>query len=184
LSSTGPATLTIGGQTIPPTASQTPTPSGSTTPIVTGTLTASPTALPPNTLNGQVLAGKKQVTIKLFDAANTLIASVSANPDGTFSITAPAGRYRVLATASGFLSAQGLFTIADENATTVQVIHLLAGDIDGNDIIDPLDALTIGMNYGAATPAAADLNDDGVINFLDIELLAANYRRPGPIIWQ
>ena len=184
LPSSGPATLTIGGESIPPTASQTATPTGSTTPIVTATLTASPTALPPSPLNGQVLAGKRQVTIKLFDASNTLIASVSTNPDGTFSLTAPAGRYSVLATASGFLSAQGLFTITDGNTTTLPAIHLLAGDIDGNDIIDPLDALTIGMNYGAATPAAADLNDDGVINFLDLELLAANYRRPGPITWQ
>jgi clostripain len=184
LLSSGPATLTIGGEIITPTASQPPTPSGSPTPIVTGTLTASPTALPPNTLNGQVLAGKKQITVKLFDAANTLIASASTNPDGTFSLTAPAGRYSVLATASGFLSAQGLFTITDGNATSLPAIHLLAGDIDNNNIIDPLDALTIGMNYGAATPAAADLNDDGVINFLDIELLAAHYRRPGPITWQ
>jgi len=31
----------------------------------------------------------------------------------------------------------------------------LAGDIDGNDVIDQFDALTIGMNYNAAAPAAA-----------------------------
>jgi hypothetical protein len=63
-------------------------------------------------------------------------------------------------------------------------ITLLAGDLDGNNVIDQLDALTIGMNYNAAAPAAADLNNDGVINVLDLELLAQNYRESGPTVWQ
>jgi Dockerin type I domain len=63
-------------------------------------------------------------------------------------------------------------------------VTLLAGDIDGNNVIDQLDALTIGMNYNTATPAAADMNNDGNINVLDLELLAANYRDTGPIVWQ
>jgi hypothetical protein len=64
------------------------------------------------------------------------------------------------------------------------VITLPAGDIDGNNIIDQFDALTIGMNYNAAEPSIADLNNDGIINVLDLELLAANYRKTGPVIWQ
>jgi hypothetical protein len=63
-------------------------------------------------------------------------------------------------------------------------ISLLAGDIDGNDVIDQFDALTIGMNYNAAAPAAADLNNDGVINVLDLEVLAGNYRETGPTVWE
>ena len=63
-------------------------------------------------------------------------------------------------------------------------VTLLAGDIDGNNVIDQLDALTIGMNYNTATPAAADLNNDGTIDVLDLELLAANYRETGPTVWQ
>ena len=39
------------------------------------------------------------------------------------------------------------------------------------------------MSYNGAEPAAADLNNDGVINVLDLELLAANYRLTGPIVW-
>jgi hypothetical protein len=58
------------------------------------------------------------------------------------------------------------------------------GDIDNNNVIDQFDALTIGMNYNAATPAAADLNHDGVINVLDLELLARNYRKTGPVAWE
>jgi hypothetical protein len=64
------------------------------------------------------------------------------------------------------------------------VITLLAGDIDNNNVIDQFDALTIGMNYNLASPAAADLNDDGIVNVLDLELLARSYRKTGPSLWQ
>jgi hypothetical protein len=40
------------------------------------------------------------------------------------------------------------------------------------------------MSYNTAVPAAADLNNDGVINVLDLELLALNYRKTGPVAWQ
>jgi hypothetical protein len=63
-------------------------------------------------------------------------------------------------------------------------INLLAGDIDGNNVIDQMDALTIGMSYNTATPSQADLNNDGVINVLDLELLAHNYRKTGPTVWE
>jgi hypothetical protein len=63
-------------------------------------------------------------------------------------------------------------------------ISLLAGDIDNNNVIDQLDAMTIGMNYNADTPTAADLNNDNVINVLDLELLARNYRETGPVAWE
>jgi hypothetical protein len=166
-----------------PTPTWTATPEVSPTPTFTDTPAASPTPLPAGTLNGQVLAGKP-VTIELYDATNTLVASVPANPDGTFSLTAPAGIYAVAAKAPGFLSAAGSATITSGGTTSLPNVTLLAGDIDGNNVIDQLDALTIGMNYNTATPAAADLNNDGIIDVLDLELLAANYRETGPITWQ
>jgi hypothetical protein len=108
---------------------------------------------------------------------------VAANANGTFTLSAPAGSYTVRATASGFLSAQGSATITSGSTNTKATITLLAGDIDGNNVIDQLDAMTIGMNYNAATPTAADLNNDDVINVLDLELLAQNYRETGPSAW-
>lgn len=60
---------------------------------------------------------------------------------------------------------------------------LLAGDIDGDFAINQFDALTIGMNYNTSFPVSADLNNDGIINALDLELLAKNYRKIGPILW-
>jgi hypothetical protein len=180
---------------VTPTATQStpdgsPTPTSST-PIGTATPTSStpvgsvtPTSTPanPGILTGQVLAGKP-VTVSLYDATNTLVTSVAANANGTFTLSAPAGSYTVRATASGFLSAQGSATITSGSTNTKATITLLAGDIDGNNVIDQLDAMTIGMNYNAATPTAADLNNDDVINVLDLELLAQNYRETGPSAW-
>jgi minor extracellular serine protease Vpr len=130
-----------------------------------------------------VLAGKP-VTVGLYNAANSLVTSVTANADGTFLLMAPAGTYTVSSTASGFLSAQGPATLVGGSTTTQPVVSLLAGDIDNNNVIDQFDAMTIGMGYNTSTPAAADLNNDGTINVLDLELLAQNYRKTGPIAWQ
>jgi hypothetical protein len=167
--------------TVTPTAIESPT----ATP--TATQIGSPTAtLPPSTsgaLTGHVLASDV-VTVSLYDAADTLVTSVTANVDGTFSLTAPAGTYTVRATATGFLSAEGAVTLTGGNTTTMPNVILQAGDVDGNNVIDQFDAMTIGMNYNASTPAAADLNNDGVINVLDLELLASNYRETGPTVWE
>jgi len=186
---TGPTPVESPTSTLPPVESPTPTitvpPLESPTPTLTFTPVASPTStpLPNGTLTGQVIASKP-VTVGLYDAGNLLITSATANPDGTFSLTAPAGTYTVRATASGFLSAQGSAILTGGSTTTKPVITLLAGDIDNNNVIDQFDALTIGMSYNTAVPAAADLNNDGIINVLDLELLAQNYRDTGPSVWE
>jgi len=157
---------------------ESPTPTFTSTPIESPT----PTALPNGTVTGKVIASKP-VTVSLYNASDELVTSVTANPDGTFSLTAPGGTYTIAATASGFLSAKGSATIPAGGTTSKPDITLPAGDLDGNNVIDQFDALTIGMNYNGTTPAAADLNNDGVINVLDLELLAANYRKTGPVAW-
>jgi len=155
-----------------------------TLPSTSITLTITGVVVEPvnGTLTGQVTAGKA-VTVSLYDAQDTLVTSVAANIDGTFSLMAPAGTYTVAATASGFLNAEGPAVVTANETATKTAVTLLAGDIDGNGVIDQFDALTIGMSYNTASPAAADLNNDGVINVLDLELLAANYRLTGPINW-
>jgi hypothetical protein len=137
----------------------------------------------PGLLTGQVLASQP-VTVSLYDATNTLVSSATANANGTFSLNAPAGTYTIIASASGFLSSQGSVTLTAGNTSTMPTISLFAGDIDNNNVIDQFDALTIGMSYNTAVPAAADLNNDGIINVLDLELLAKNYRKTGPVVWQ
>jgi hypothetical protein len=129
-----------------------------------------------------VLAGKP-VILDLFDADNWPVAVAFANADGTFYLTAPAGTYNLVARAPGFLSAMGPVTITEGGVTTKPEIRLLPGDIDSNFVIDWLDAVTIGMSYNTSSPPAADLNNDGIINVLDLELLARNYRKIGPVDW-
>jgi hypothetical protein len=184
------ATSTPDGSSTPvesptPTATQTSTPDGSPEPTSTSTPVSSPTAtpLPDGTVTGQVLAGKP-VAVGLYDTGDELVASVAANTDGTFSLTAPAGTYTILAVSSGSLSAQGSVTLVAGNTISQPVITLLAGDIDGNNVIDQFDAITIGINYNASIPTSADLNNDSVINVLDLELLAQNYRETGPLTWE
>lgn len=132
-------------------------------------------------VTGTVLA-MKPVTVTLLDEGSE--TSGAADGSGNFSIIAPAGSYTIIASAPGFLKAQGTATLTSGATTAMPTITLLAGDIDGNDVIDQFDALTIGINYNASSPAAADLNNDGTINVLDLEMLAANYRKSGALAWQ
>ncbi|MFN8426905.1 MAG: PQQ-dependent sugar dehydrogenase [Anaerolineales bacterium] len=178
-----PTFTPVPGASPTPTITFTPLPSLTPFPTLTGLPSATPTLPSNGSLTGQVIASKP-VTVSLFDGSNALVASVTANPDGTFSLSAPAGTYTVQAAASGFISAQGSAVITAGNTTTKPTINLLAGDIDGNNVIDQFDALTIGINYNSAAPAAADLNNDGVINVLDLETLAKSYRKTGPILWE
>jgi hypothetical protein len=142
-----------------------------------GSLTVTEVAVTNGTLTGKVLACKA-VTV----TAGT--ENVTVGTDGSFSWSAPAGSYSILAKADGFLSAQGSATLTSGNTTTLPQISLSAGDIDGNGVIDQYDAMTIGMSYNTSAPSAADLNCDSTINVLDLELLAGNYRMTGPVAWQ
>lgn len=153
---------------------------GTATPTITATIP--PATLAPTLLTGQVIASKP-VTIRLYNLDSTLAATIPANPDGTFSFSFAAGSYTVVASAEGFLNAQGPVTLTSGSTTTKPTINLIPGDVDGNNVINQLDALTIGMNYNGSTPTAADLNNDGVINVLDLQMLAAHYGQSGALAW-
>ena len=179
----GPVTST-------PTPVESPTPTSSTpvgSPSPAATQTSTPVSPTPGPGEEGLIAGtvtaSKPVVVNVYDANDTLIGSTATTAEGLFSIGALPGTYTVVATASGFLSAEGSATVTAGNTTTMPTISLLAGDIDGNGVIDQFDALTIGMSYNAATPSEADLNNDGVINVLDLELLAGSYRKLAPQDW-
>jgi hypothetical protein len=107
-----------------------------------------------------------------------------AGSDGKFTIIdIPVGTYTVEAKAEGFLRAVGSATITSGGTAKMPIITLLAGDINGDDVINEWDAMSIGMNYNGTIPSAANLNCDAVINVLDLELLAKNYRKTGPTAW-
>jgi len=153
-----PATITVGA------------------PVTTGTVTG-------------VVTASKPVTVTLLSGA-TVITSATAASNGSFSLTAPAGTYTITASASGFLTASstaGSVTITAGGTTTKATIALAAGDINtagtSANKIDADDVLTIGINYNKTTPTIADLNNDGIINVLDLQILAPNYGKTGPTAW-
>jgi hypothetical protein len=168
---------------IPPVGS--PTPPATAMPTQTFTPLPQPTA---TTISGAVITGQviasKVVTVRLYDPNDNFVAAVNANPDGTFRFDVAAGTYRIVATANGFLRIQGTVTLSNGETHAMPVIALLAGDIDDNNEIDQFDAMTIGFSYGTSEPPGADLNNDGIINIFDLELLAENYRATGPIPWE
>ena len=136
----------------------------------------------------------KQVTVNLYDSGNNLVGTAviaAGDPSHNFIITpVDPGTYNAEAKAEGFLRAEGSATITSGGTTTMPDLTLLPGDINGenssdaDDVINQWDALTIGMNYNGTTPTDADLNNDGVINVLDLELLASSYRETGPTVWE
>lgn len=177
--------------------SVTPSPT-SLTPVTTATFTPSPAAptvtsdpaLSPTpsggngAITGRAIASKP-VTITVYDANNTAVITVQAQQDGSFYIEVSPGNYTVIAFAEGYLRAQAAVPNLNPGITRILgQVSMAAGDIDGNNVIDQFDVLTIGMNYNLAVPAAANLNNDGIINVLDLEALARNYRKTGPTAWQ
>jgi hypothetical protein len=150
------------------------------TPIPTPTPPANPED---GQVRGQVIASKI-VTLSLYDSENSLVNSVSAQADGTFTLSAPAGEYTITAEAEGFIDALGNVTVTSGNTHIMQNISLLAGDIDNNNEINQLDAMSIAINYNTVSPAVADLNNDGIINLLDLEILSKNYRFSGVLNWE
>lgn len=178
-------------ETPTPTDTQTLAVSLTSTPPMLYTATVTSTSVP--TTSGTpapdvgIFIGKiyssKVVRIEAYNAENILVGAAWTEMNGNFEFYAAFGTNTVIARADGFLSAQKTTTITIGSTITLPTISLLAGDIDGNNIIDQFDALTIGMNYNSSLPTAADLNNDGIINVLDLELLAKNYRKTGPTVW-
>lgn len=150
------------------------------------TIESTPTTLiilePFGFIEGTVSANEP-VTVTLFDEQDVEIDSTTVDANGFFTFEVAPGTYLIRATAEGFLPAEGDPPVFSGITTQMQDISLISGDIDGNGVIDQFDALTIGMNYNGSNVPVADLNNDGIINVLDLEILALNYRANGSMNW-
>jgi YVTN family beta-propeller protein len=106
--------------------------------------------------------------------------------DGMFHIFgAEEGTFDIKADAAGYLSAICPNVPLTAPVTTLtNPALLLAGDIDGNDLVDIADATAIGVDFGkTGAGLSTDLNDDGTVDILDLILLAANFGKAGPQNW-
>ncbi len=112
-------------------------------------------------------------------------------PDGAFSI---AGGDVLNLKFPGYLSAQADIRVglelaqanvgSDSQSAGLGAITLLAGDVNGDEVIDILDLAYLATHY-QTDDSLADLNADGIVNILDLAMVAGNYRQQGPLTaWQ
>lgn len=115
------------------------------------------------------------------DAASVVAegTGLSANTDGLgnflFASLAP-GIYDFTADAVGYLPAYCVGKTVVGPQTSLASVELVAGDVNGDHVIDILDAVAVGAAFGnPSVNPAADLNDDGQVNVLDLILVSANF---------
>lgn len=76
----------------------------------------------------------------------------------------------------GYLAAQ--LAAPEGQAANLNTITLLAGDVNGDSLINILDMTYLAGRYQSADPTA-DLNASGIVDILDLTLAAGNYQRQG-----
>jgi hypothetical protein len=104
------------------------------------------------------------------------ILSTTTDTLGDFTFgTVDFGTYNFTADSPGFLAASCAGVVHDVGPTVLNDVVLLAGDIDNSGAIDITDAASIGIVFGSTDPEVADLNADGVVDVLDLILMAVNF---------
>ncbi len=111
--------------------------------------------------------------------ANNLGAQTQTDDAGAFSIDSGDS---ITVNFPGFLSGEALNL--QDLPVDLGTLTLLAGDVNGDDIIDIFDLAYMAIHYRTDNPTA-DLNADGIVNIVDLALAASNYRQRGPLSdWQ
>jgi hypothetical protein len=139
------------------------------------------------TVQGQVMLEGR--TIGNWDGALVTIDGTAFNattdPNGDFEfVDVPPGIYTFRANADGYLEAvcENLEVVSP--LTTLMPVELVAGDVNGDGVIDIIDAVAIGAAFGdPASNPAADLNDDGDVNVFDLILMSVNFGATSPTTW-
>lgn len=66
------------------------------------------------------------------------------------------------------------------SAATIQATAAgvpLTGDVNGDGVVNILDLILLAINFGSTTTPEYDINDDGIINILDLIIVAINFGR-------
>lgn len=132
------------------------------------------------------VTGFSPVTISLF-TADTVTASITPESGGSFEISAPAGEYRIIASAPGCLSLSGMISLAEGYALNLSAASLAAGDLNTDGIIDNSDVTILAENFyssRSSTGVNPDLNQDGIVNVLDLEIIARNFGKSSQTDWK
>jgi glucose/arabinose dehydrogenase len=168
------------------------------TPTPEPTLTETPTPAPTlpagqSTVGGTAAYQNRPdntgITVQLIGLDGTVIAETLTAADGAFSFTAvPLGVQTLRLSAPQHLTLERAVIVETDGQTvTLDNTVLLAGDADGNGLIDALDATLIGANFDVSVPPApanADMNADGLVNITDLVLVGSNFGLTAPVALQ
>lgn len=178
---------TVSGPIIPTSDAGAP-PVNPNVPVPTVEIPATPIPVEVGNISGSVTLSDSSSGEGIFltltrPNGNTDKFPVSA--DGTFSFAnMEPGAYTLVASATGYLSAQIQFTLAANQNFTLAPATLVAGDTNGDDVIDLLDASLIASNFGdSANVTVADLNHDGQIDVGDLTIIGHQFGLAGPLPW-
>lgn len=132
--------------------------------------------------------GDGGITINLL-TGGMVIATTTTAANGAFTLShIPVGTYVIRAESPGYMAAEGNVTVLNQQTVTKPDVTLLAGDLIATPpvVIDELDVVQLAISYGQSVPPAApaaDLNGDSVVGLADLNALAENLRKTGPINW-
>ena len=132
-----------------------------------------------------------QAKIELFNSGGTRIYTTVTTADGRYNLSIPAtptdARYTLVVTKPGYLS----YTVKNLTPATVEAVknidlRQLAGDIDGNGVVNATDLTYLLSEFNrnpvnSAYPNA-DIDGNGVVNATDLTYLLAGFNKQNVII--
>ncbi len=130
-------------------------------------------------LQGRLNHEGVRITLGLVPAATSL-------SDGSFAWTGgiPTGQHVIRAEKAGYLSAEGSVLIElPGQSRSLPVISLVAGDINGDGLIDLLDLVLVAAHVDdeSQSDPLFDLTADGAVDSRDLALIGNNLGQTGPL---
>jgi hypothetical protein len=89
------------------------------------------------------------------------------------------GLYTVTLGHDGYLSVVTEVQVSGCELVELCTFHMIAGDLNNDEIIDVADLALCAANFGGTGPDG-DVNDDGVVNIYDLVLIGKNFKISGP----
>ncbi|NWG15186.1 MAG: carboxypeptidase regulatory-like domain-containing protein, partial [Chloroflexi bacterium] len=148
-----------------------------------------PTPAPVGRISGSVrraeLPDSSGISLVLTRPDGTTL-NIPTGAEGLFNFAGMApGIYSLEARADGFLSSRADFTLEAGQDLTLPPVVLLAGDTNGDNIVDLTDAVMLAASFNAPPPVPeADLNRDGWIDIRDLAILGSAFGLAGPLAWE
>ena len=154
------------------------------------------------TISGKIITentqGKHLVSIDIYNKDGTLVNTTNTNEDGTFKVYVKPNTYDIVISKKGYLSAKITDIVIEslDQEIILDDYNLLAGNVVTNTETSTLkeqieidDLVTLNDNIGVVitdenkeTKSIYDLNEDGIVDQLDRNILKKNYGKKAEIV--